>query len=210
MKVSYANMKLKVDKSVNTFDFEGTKVEVLKYLPIEDKYDLIMITLQKSEENGTYNPLKLDIYFHLHLIYMYSNLSFTDKQKEDELKLYDCLKSSGFIDKFVEAVDDDEYKYLFDMMEDTLNIYMTYRNTAAAVLQSVIQDLPKNAQYAADIVNSFDKDKFKEVVDFAEAANGGRPIRGVRANMNVVDEVANPARQTVDLNKLIKSNQGQI
>ena len=38
-KVSYANLKLKVDTSINTFDFEGNKIEVLKYLPIEDKYD---------------------------------------------------------------------------------------------------------------------------------------------------------------------------
>lgn len=176
MKVSYANMKLKVDKTTSTFDFEGNKIEVLNYLPIEDKYDLVMITLQKAEENGIYNPLKLDIYFHLHLVYMYTNLSFTDKQKEDELKLYDCLKSSGFIYQFMNALDDDEYNYLFEMMQDTVNDYMNYRNTAGAVLQSIIQDLPRNAQVAADIVDSFDKEKFKAVVDFAEAANGGRPI----------------------------------
>lgn len=175
-KVSYANMKLKVDKITSTFDFEGNKIEVLNYLPIEDKYDLVMITLQKAEENGIYNPLKLDIYFHLHLVYMYTNLSFTDKQKEDELKLYDCLKSSGFIYQFMNALDDDEYNYLFEMMQDTVNDYMNYRNTAGAVLQSIIQDLPRNAQAAADIVDSFDKEKFKAVVDFAEAANGGRPI----------------------------------
>lgn len=175
-KIAYSTLKLKVDNTVNTFDFEGKKIEVLKYLKIEDKYDLIMITLQKAEENGIYNPLKLDIYFHLHLVYMYTNLSFTDKQKEDELKLYDCLKSSGFIYQFMNALDDDEYNYLFEMMQDTVNDYMNYRNTAGAVLQSIIQDLPRNAQAAADIVDSFDKEKFRAVVDFAEAANGGRPI----------------------------------
>ena len=44
------------------------------------------------------------------------------------------------------------------------------------MLQSVIQDLPKNAQMAADIVNNFDKSKYQAVVDFATAANGGRNI----------------------------------
>lgn len=176
MKVSYTNLKLKVDKSVNTFDFQGQSIEVRKYLEISDKYDLVMITLQKAEENGIYNPLKLDIYFHLHLIYMYTNLSFTDKQKEDELKLYDCLKSSGFIYQFMNTLDDEEYNYLFEMMQDTVNDYMNYKNTAGAVLQSIIQDLPRNAQVAADIVDSFDKNKFQEVIKFTEAANGGRPI----------------------------------
>ena len=52
MKVSYANMKLKINTSVKTFDFGGQKVEVLQYLPAQDKYDLLMITLQKSLENG--------------------------------------------------------------------------------------------------------------------------------------------------------------
>ena len=97
-KVSYANLKLKLHQPSNVMDFNGQEVDVIQYLPVEDKYDLIMATLQKSEEDGIYNPLKLDIYFHLNLVYMYTNLSFTDKQRENELKLYDVLKSNGFID----------------------------------------------------------------------------------------------------------------
>ena len=175
-KVIYASLKLKTDNSVNTFDFQGHEIEVLRYLPVEDKYDLVMITLQNSEENGIYNPVKLDMYFHLYLVYMYSNLSFTDKQKENESKLYDTLKSNGFIDLFLDNMEETEYAdlytYINECQEDTLH----YRNTAGAVLQSVIQDLPKNAQAAADIVNGFDKNKFQAVIDFATAANGGRNI----------------------------------
>ena len=187
MKISYANLKLKVDKNVDTFDFQGQTIEIKKYLEISDKYDLIMITLQKAEENGIYNPLKLEMYFHLHLIYMYTNLSFTEKQKEDEAKIYDALKSNGFIDQFLEAINEVEYKFVFDMLNELVEKVLNYRNTAAAVLQSLIQDLPANAQAAADIVDSFDKEKFEEVVRFAEAANGGRPIRGQRAEI-VVDD----------------------
>lgn len=175
-KVSYANLKLKVDKSIDTFIFQGQTIEILRYLPIEEKYDLIMITLQKAEENGIYNPLKIDIYFHLYLIYMYSNLSFTDKQKEDELKLYDCLKSNGFVYQFMNCINDEEYNYLFEMMQDTINNYTEHRLSTSAVVQSLIEDLPHNAKVAADIVDSFDKEKFKEVIDFATAANGGRSI----------------------------------
>lgn len=187
-KVSFANLKLKVDKSVTTFKFNETEIEVLNYLPIEDKYDLIMITLQKAKENGVYNPLKLDIYFHLHLVYMYTNLSFTDKQRENELKLYDCLASNGFIYQFMNTIEDDEYNYLFQMVQDTVSDYMNYHTTAGAVIQSLINDLPRNAEAASRIVESFNPEKYEQVIQFAEAANGGRPLRGLRQNIEPVDE----------------------
>ena len=175
-KVSYANLKLKVNTTTTPFDFQGQTVEVLNYLPIEDKYDLVMITLQKAEEDGIYNPVLLDMYFHLHLIYMYSNLSFTEKQKENEPKLYDTLKSNGFLVQFLNAMQESEYNELFNYITEIMRNTLTYKNTAGAVLQSIIQDLPKNAQAAAEIVNSFDPKQYQAVVDFATAANGGRNI----------------------------------
>lgn len=175
-KVSYANLKLKVDKQIETFDFNENKIEVLKYLPIEDKYDLVAITLQKAEQNGIYNPILLDLYFHLHLVYMYTNLSFTDKQKENEPKIYDTLKTNGFFEKFLEVIPESEYEELLDYIEEIMDMELEYKNTAGAVLQSIIQDLPKNAQAAADIVKSFDPNQYQAVIDFATAANGGRNI----------------------------------
>lgn len=187
-KVSYANLKLKVDTSINTFDFEGNKIEVLKYLPIEDKYDLVMITLQKASDNGIYNAMKVDVFFHLHLVYMYTNLSFTDKQKENELKLYDTLKSNGFIDLLLETIEESEYNFLYECINEIISDSLNYRNTAGAVIQSLINDLPKNAEAAAKIVDSFNPEKYKQVIQFAEAANGDRPLRGLRQNIKPVDE----------------------
>jgi hypothetical protein len=175
-KVSYANLKLKIDNSVSTFDFNGHTIEVLNYLPIEDKYDLVMITLQKAKEEGFYNPIKVEMLFNLHLIYMYTNLSFTDKQKENESKLYDTLRSNGFISAFLEVMNEDEYNELFTWMGEVIQVSSTYRNSAAALLQSVINDLPRNAQAAAEIVNNFNKEDYQAVIDFATAANGGRNI----------------------------------
>lgn len=175
-KVSYANLKLKPISTTSSFEFGGQEIEVLNYLPIEDKYDLVMITLQKAEQDGIYNPLLLDLYFHLHLVYMYTNLSFTDKQKENEPKIYDTLTSNGFFDKFFEVLDEVEYAELMSYIEELQNMTLHYRNTAGAVLQSIIQDLPANAQAAADIVKNFDPKQYQAVIDFATAANGGRNI----------------------------------
>jgi len=176
MKASFANMKLKVNTEVNTFEFCGQQIEVLKYLPSQDKYDLLMITLQKAFENGIYNEFKLNLYFELNLVYLYSNISFTEKQREDEFKLYDVLKSNGFFDAFFKALNEDEYNELFTQLNTIKEAKLSNLNSLNGIVNRIIDDLPTQAEAAAKIVNDFDPDKFKNVVDFATWANGGRNI----------------------------------
>ena len=176
MKVAYANMKLKTDTSVKTFEFSGQKVEVLQYLHAQDKYDLLMITLQKSLEDNLYNEFKLNLYFELHLVYMYTNISFTEKQREDEFKLYDTLKSNGFYEKFFQVINEDEYNELFEQLNAIKNASFKNKRSVAGLIGEFINDLPANAEAAAKIVESFDPEQYKAVVDFARYANGGRDI----------------------------------
>ena len=176
MKVSYANMKLKTNTAVNTFEFCGQKIEVLKYLPAADKYDLLMVTLQKSLEGNIYNEFKLNLYFELNLVYMYTNISFTEKQREDEFKLYDTLRSNGFFELFYEALDDKEYEELFDQIAELKATMEKSKGSVAGVIANIIEDLPANAEAAAKIVENFDPSQFQAVVDFARYANGGRDI----------------------------------
>ena len=172
-KIAYTRIKsaCKIDTSVNTFDFEGSTVEVLKYLPVEDKVDLVQVALQEAEEDGVYNDIKLDVFFNLNIIYLYSNISFTDNQKSEPYKLYDQLQCAGIIDQVIANMDQDEYKHLVDYLEQTKADILTYRNTAGAVLQRVITDLPKNAQAAADIVNNISPDQFAQVRELAHVAD---------------------------------------
>lgn len=175
-KTTFASMKLKTNSEIKTVTIGDSTIEVKQYLPVSDKVDLIQIALQKAEENGIYNEVLLDVYFNLNLVYLYTNITFTDKQREDELKLYDILESNGIIDQVVAAVPENEYKALRDYMDDMRYDVLNYKNTAGAVIQSIIQDLPKNAAAAKEIVDSFDKTKYQEVINFATAANGGRNI----------------------------------
>ena len=176
MKASYANMKLKLNTEVETFDFYGQNIEVLKYLPAQDKYDLLMVTLQKSFEDGMYNEFKLDLYFQLNLVYMYTNISFTEKQREDELKIYDNLKSNGFFEKFFSVLNEEEYEELFALLNTMKENNIKQRSSVGEIINRLIDDLPSNAEAAAKIVESFRPDQFQQVVDFARYANGGRDI----------------------------------
>lgn len=176
-KVSFTNLKIKTKTDVKTFKIGETEVEVLQYLPIKDKYDLIMSALQGAEEDGYYNALKVDMLFHLYIVYLYTNITFTDKQKEDETKLYDILASNGVINSVIENMDENEYTYLVNYIDTIQNDKVEYNISNKAVMDKLIDDLPKNAEAAMQIVNSFDKEKYAEVVSFAKSANGGRPIK---------------------------------
>lgn len=175
-KVTFSSLKLKTNTDVKEVKIGEHIIEVKQYLSIENKNDLVEIALQKAEENGVYNEILLDMYFNLNIIYLYTNITFTDKQKEDEPKLYDVLESNGLIDSVVAALPQREYAELVGYVEQMKKNILKYKNTAGAVLQSIIQDLPKNAAIAKDIIDSFDPNKYQAVVDFATAANGGRNI----------------------------------
>ena len=168
--VSFNNLKLSANKEVKVAEFNNTKIEVLQYLPIEDKNDLIQITMQKSFMDGYFNEILLDAYFHLNIIYLYTNLNITEKQREDELKLYDKIYSSGLMAAILKQLPEDEYKYLYDVLQEQVDNFLKYKNSAAAVMQSFIQDLPANAAAAADIVNNWDADKFQSVQDMVQLA----------------------------------------
>ena len=176
-KITYSSLKLKTKDNIKEIDFNDNKIEVKQYLSISDCIDLVDITLQQSKEGNLYNPLKVDMYYHLYLIYLMTNITFTDKQKEDEEKLYDVLLSNGLIDVVVAAIPESIYTGLLNKIEEKIQIELKYNTTAAAIIQNIINDLPRNAQAMADIVDNFDPSKYQAVVDFAKAANGGREIK---------------------------------
>lgn len=174
--INYSDLNLKVNNELTLYKWNGKDIELKKYLNAEDKYDIVMITLQKAKENGYYNPIKLDIFFHLNLIYSYTNLIFTDSEREDEFKLYDEMKSNGFIAEFLKHINPDEYKEMMENIEEIAKVSIQYEISTASILRNFIEDLPANAEAAQQIVENFDPQKYQAVVDFAKAANGDREI----------------------------------
>ena len=175
-KMSYAGLKLKVNSEIKTIDVGENKIEVLQYLPVDDKYTLLNVTLQKAKEGAIYNPLKKDMFFHLNIIYMYTNLTFTEKQREDESKIYDTLVSNGILDKVLEVIPETEFNTLYSYLNEQEKAILTYKNTIGGVVTELIENLPLQAEQMQKIVDNFDPQKFQNVLDFAKAANGGREI----------------------------------
>ena len=175
--MNFQDLKLKLSVQQTELILQNEEhIKVKSTIPISDVIDLIQIALQKSEENGIYNEIKLDIYFHLNLIYLYTDIDFSIEDREDEMKLYDILNQNGVIADVISAIGEDEYEMLVNYLEDMKKANLKYKNTAAAVLTRIVEDLPKNAAAAKEIVDSFDAEKYPELVNFVTAANGGRNI----------------------------------
>ena len=166
-KVTFASLKLKTNDKVKVIKVEDKEIEVKQYLPANEKYDLIMISLQQALEDNIINDFKLEIAFNLNLVFLYTNISFTDKQKEDLLKLYDILESNGVIDAVASAIPEEEYNFVVDMLDTIKETSMKYNTSIAGAINGLIENLPKNAQTAANIVDNFDPEKYENVVDFA-------------------------------------------
>lgn len=171
--MKYSDLNLTINN--NTIKVNDN-ISVLNYLPIEDKHSIIYLALQNAEENGEYNLFKLHMYYNLYMVYMYSDLEFTDEEKQNESKVYDELKSNGILDGILAAIPASEMMYCEAMLKETLDAKRAYRNTIASVIHGFIDDLPKNANLAKDIISQFNPEDFMQVIEFAKAANGGRPI----------------------------------
>lgn len=169
-KVTFASLKLKTLDVVKTVNInEEKQIEIKQYLPATDKYDLIMISLQQSKENGIYNDFKLDMFLHLNLVFMYTNLTFTDKQRENLPGLYDILETNGIINLVVKNIPEEELSNIYAAVSEIKDSLVAYENSFAGVANNFITNLPENAQAAADIVDNFDPEKYSEVVNFAKA-----------------------------------------
>ena len=68
-KVKFEDLGIKFSEDTEKIIFNNKEIEIKKYLPISQRYDIIMIALQKAYEDGVYNPLKLDEHFNLNIIY---------------------------------------------------------------------------------------------------------------------------------------------
>ena len=86
------------------------------------------------------------MFFHLHIVYLYTNLNFTDKQREDEAKIYDTLASTGLLTSILENIPESEYEILYDYLEELERVTLKYKTTIGGIIQDVVDTLPVKAE----------------------------------------------------------------
>lgn len=143
-KIAFSKLGLTKDKldEFQTVEFNDQTVEVKQYLPVAEKAELISRVLNNSvdDDAGYYNNLKLDMWLALEIVYAYSNISFTEKQKSDPMKLYDLLSSNKLLNLIIGLVPESEFYYLTKVTHELATAIYTYRNSALGILDSIGRD----------------------------------------------------------------------
>lgn len=140
-KIPFTKLQLKKINESKEFTYNEQIITVKQYLPIADKLALIgRVINAASDEYNFANPVKLDMYLSLEIVFTYTNLSFTDKQKEDIGKLYDLLEENEVFDKVIELIPEKEYTTLWEgVVELAENIY-AYQTSVLGILDTVSKD----------------------------------------------------------------------
>ena len=174
--MKFADIKKPLNKKTKIVNIDGNDITIKQNLTTNEVYDLVMITLQEAREDYMYNLLKLDVFFHVNLVMMMTDIEFEAEDRINKFDTYDELLASGVMEEVITNIPKETYAYIKKITEMTADKLEELENRATAFLTKVIQDLPKNAEAAAKIVEEFDPEKFQQVIDFATAANGGRSI----------------------------------
>ena len=166
-KLAFSKLGLKVQDQTNSIIFGENTIEVKHYLPLKDKIDLVQTVVNETvDDKGYYNPIQLEAFKVIEVTAAYTNLSFTEKQREDVYKLYDQLVSTGFWGVVWEAIAISERDYIDSKINKIIDNIYQYRNSAMGILENLNVDYDKLAADAKEIEGSIsNKDNLQLVRD---------------------------------------------
>lgn len=140
-KIGLTKLGLKPNNEILTIYCNDQPVEVKQYLPVEEKLELITDVLQLShDQNNFSNPVKVEVYTTLKVIEKYTNVNFTDKQRENPTKTYDLLVGNGFAELVFKAIPERELNELLNGIDKTITSVYKYQNSVLGILETVSQD----------------------------------------------------------------------
>lgn len=140
-KVSFTKLGLKKNEEVGILHVNEQDIEVKQYLPINEKLELISSVINSAaDENNFSNPVKENVFLTLEILYHYTNINFTDKQKEDPVKLYDLVVSSGLVNKVTDLIPEEELDEVINGVAQSVKAIYTYKNSVLGILESTSQD----------------------------------------------------------------------
>ena len=169
------DLSLENNTNINKVLFKETEIEVLSYLPIEEKASIVSLAIQEGkDEKGILHRVVSDAIFTLFAIVHYSNISLTDSETENFSETYDLLEKNGVIDTVINAIPEEEYSCLVESYESAIETYNTYRNSAAGGVENFFKEIPSIINGMDSALNEFDPSKLGEIQNILSVVGGNQ------------------------------------
>lgn len=151
-KIAFTKFGLKKNDNIKIVNINGLDIEIKQYLPVDEKLVLISKVLSKAaDENNFSNPIKLDVFTKLEILFAYTNISFTEKQKEDSIKLFDLLEGNDIFNIIIKNIPELEYNCIVNGVKECGEAVYTYRNSILGILDTISTDYSDLSLNATDI-----------------------------------------------------------
>ena len=172
----FEDFDFKLNKSLKVIKICGKDVAVKQYLPAEDKNAILEIAMQQADQGTILNDFALDAIFHVYLVLKYTDIKVEPEQMENLFDLYDLFESNDVISAVVAAMPEEEYTSLKGYLEEMVSNYLTYRNSARALVEQLSFFAPSAAEKLSEVSQNVDIDKLKQIVQLADktGANNGQ------------------------------------
>lgn len=169
-KVAFSKLNISKDYPIETLNFNNEVIEIKKYLPINEKLELITnVLVGASEDARFYNDVKVEVLFINEVVKYYTNINFSKKQLEKPDEMYDLLMSSGLYNQIFDTIGKNEVNDLYDKLMSIMKSIYAYENSIYAILNNLSENY-KNLnldakQIGETLTNKEGLEFLKEVMD---------------------------------------------
>jgi len=167
--IKFSDLNLSLVEDTVEVEINEQHIKVKQYLPAEKQIEIISNVLRNSaDDNNFANPTKVEVFFNLELIYAYTDIEFTEEEKENPVALYDILESNDVFAKIISVIPQFQYEALLDNTNSTIENYYRHVNSALGILEQVSTDykgMDFDAEKIKEKINGPSLDLVKDIVE---------------------------------------------
>ena len=160
----YKDVDTKYKKTFKTITWREKEIKISDYLPIDEKIALIDIALQKSMYNGMVHPLQLKKYYELGLVYMYSDIIFSEEDRADEAKIYDEIYASGLLNEIIKNIPAKEIQILAEMLKETKVAIEKHKVSVVGIIETLINTLQNEIPNLMEQLSNLSPEQAKQTL----------------------------------------------
>ena len=166
--MNYSDLGLDIEiKEVEVEVAGGKKLNVLTYLPIREKTEMLQFIVNNviDPKTGCASPIRTEIYFSIAVCHWYGGIDFSNEDMANISDVYDALELNKVIQTIIDYVPYDEINFMRDLAEETVADVARYNSSAAGIVQSMADSSGSLDAQLSDIIQKVKSREGLEMLD---------------------------------------------